>query len=36
MRKLYYDPTRYETYLDQLGISYPDVRAGRPGSGTER
>jgi aminobenzoyl-glutamate utilization protein B len=36
MRKFYYDPTLYDTYLDQLGISYPDVRAGRPGSGTER
>jgi aminobenzoyl-glutamate utilization protein B len=28
MRKFYYDPTRYETYLDQLGIKYPTVRTG--------
>jgi aminobenzoyl-glutamate utilization protein B len=26
MRKLYFDPTRYKTYLDQLGITYPTVR----------
>jgi aminobenzoyl-glutamate utilization protein B len=26
MREFYYDPTRYETYLDQLGIEYPTVR----------
>jgi aminobenzoyl-glutamate utilization protein B len=26
MRKYYYDPTRYKTYLDQLGITYPTVR----------
>jgi aminobenzoyl-glutamate utilization protein B len=27
MRKYYYDPTRFPTYLDQLGIKYPTVRA---------
>jgi aminobenzoyl-glutamate utilization protein B len=27
MRKYYYDPTKYKTYLDQLGIKYPTVRA---------
>jgi len=27
MRRLYYDPTKYKTYLDQLGIAYPTVRA---------
>jgi len=27
MRKHYYDPTRYKTYLDQLGIAYPTVRS---------
>ena len=27
MRKFYYDPTRYKTYLEQLGIKYPTVRA---------
>jgi aminobenzoyl-glutamate utilization protein B len=26
MRKYYYDPTKYKTYLDQLGITYPTVR----------
>ena len=26
MRKYYYDPTRYKTYLEQLGIKYPTVR----------
>lgn len=27
MEPLYYDPTRYETYLDQLGIAYPNLPA---------
>ncbi len=27
MRKYYYDPTRYKTYLEQLGIKYPDARS---------
>ncbi len=27
MRKYYYDPTRYSTYLEQLGIKYPTVKA---------
>jgi aminobenzoyl-glutamate utilization protein B len=26
MRKYYYDPARYSTYLEQLGIQYPTVR----------
>src|SRR5688572_18151650 len=26
MRKYYYDPTKFPTYLDQLGIKYPTVR----------
>jgi aminobenzoyl-glutamate utilization protein B len=26
LRKLYYDPTKYGTYLEQLGITYPTVR----------
>jgi aminobenzoyl-glutamate utilization protein B len=26
MRPYYYDPTKYRTYLDQLGIAYPTVR----------
>jgi aminobenzoyl-glutamate utilization protein B len=25
-RKFYYDPTKYKTYLEQLGITYPTVR----------
>jgi aminobenzoyl-glutamate utilization protein B len=29
MRKYYYDPTKYTTYLDQLGITYPTVRQGQ-------
>jgi aminobenzoyl-glutamate utilization protein B len=30
MRKYYYDPTKYKTYLEQLGIKYPTVRASSP------
>jgi aminobenzoyl-glutamate utilization protein B len=26
MRPYYYDPSRYDTYLEQLGIEYPTVR----------
>jgi aminobenzoyl-glutamate utilization protein B len=26
MRQYYYDPSKYKTYLDQLGIKYPTVR----------
>jgi aminobenzoyl-glutamate utilization protein B len=26
LEKYYYDPTKYKTYLDQLGIKYPTVR----------
>jgi aminobenzoyl-glutamate utilization protein B len=26
MRKFYYDPSRYGTYLEQLGITYPTVK----------
>jgi aminobenzoyl-glutamate utilization protein B len=26
MKKTYYDPTKYKTYLEQLGIQYPTVR----------
>jgi aminobenzoyl-glutamate utilization protein B len=26
MKKYYFDPTKYKTYLDQLGIKYPTVR----------
>ena len=27
LRPFYYDPAKYKTYLDQLGIKYPTVRA---------
>jgi aminobenzoyl-glutamate utilization protein B len=27
MRKYYYDPTKYRTYLEQLGIKYPVVKS---------
>jgi aminobenzoyl-glutamate utilization protein B len=30
MKKYYYDPTRYSTYLEQLGIKYPTVRTTPP------
>jgi aminobenzoyl-glutamate utilization protein B len=30
MKKYYYDPSRYKTYLDQLGIKYPTVRTSTP------
>jgi len=26
MRKYYFDATRYQTYLEQLGVAYPAVR----------
>ncbi|QHT71137.1 amidohydrolase [Rhodocytophaga rosea] len=26
MKKYYYDPSKYKTYLDQLGIKYPTIR----------
>jgi aminobenzoyl-glutamate utilization protein B len=26
MKKYYYDPTKYGSYLEQLGIQYPTVR----------
>ena len=29
MKKYYYDPSKYKTYLEQLGIKYPTVRHGR-------
>ncbi len=30
MKKYYYDPKKYPTYLQQLGITYPTVRATVP------
>ena len=26
LKKFYYDPSRYKTYLEQLGITYPTVK----------
>jgi aminobenzoyl-glutamate utilization protein B len=28
MKPFYYDPTKFDTYLDQLGIEYPTIRKG--------
>jgi aminobenzoyl-glutamate utilization protein B len=25
LKKFYYDPSRYSTYMEQLGITYPTV-----------
>lgn len=36
MRKFYYDPSKYNTYLEQLGISYPTVRLRPPASEEKR
>jgi aminobenzoyl-glutamate utilization protein B len=36
MRKFYYDPSKYDTYLDQLGVDYPSSRDGLPVSGIGR
>ena len=33
LQKYYYDPAKYKTYLDQLGIKYPTVKAEQPKSG---
>ncbi len=30
LQKFYYDPTKYKTYLEQLGITYPTVRTKTP------
>jgi aminobenzoyl-glutamate utilization protein B len=30
MKELYYDPSKYDTYLQQLGITYPTVRPAAP------
>ncbi|HLK70043.1 MAG TPA: amidohydrolase [Bryobacteraceae bacterium] len=33
MKDMYYDPSKYDTYLEQLGIKYPTVRTTPPPSG---
>ena len=35
MKKYYFDPTKYKTYLEQLGIQYPTVREVGRGVGPE-
>ena len=35
MRPYYYDPTKYKSYLEQLGIKYPTVRTTPPAAKTE-
>ena len=30
LKKYYYDPARYKTYLEQLGIKYPTVKTANP------
>jgi aminobenzoyl-glutamate utilization protein B len=35
MRKHYYDPTKYKTYLEQLGIEYPTVRTDSTSPGND-
>jgi aminobenzoyl-glutamate utilization protein B len=32
LKPYYFDPTRYKTYLEQLGITYPTVREAAPAS----
>ena len=34
MRKYYYNPDKYDTYLEQLGIKYPTIREGATQSGS--
>jgi aminobenzoyl-glutamate utilization protein B len=34
LKKLYYDPSKFSTYLEQLGITYPTVRTPSTGSGS--
>ena len=29
LKALYYDPSKYDTYLDQLGIAYPQLHKPR-------
>ena len=36
MKPFYYNPDKYDTYLDQLGIKYPTVRPGSSGTGDSK
>ena len=33
MEKFYFDETKYDTYLEQLGVDYPEIN--RPGNDKE-
>jgi len=35
MKAFYYDPSKYDTYLEQLGITYPTVRKDSGGAGSK-
>src|ERR1043166_3418364 len=35
MQKLYYDPSKYSTYLEQLGIKYPTVKTADTGGSAD-
>jgi aminobenzoyl-glutamate utilization protein B len=35
MKPYYYDPAKYNTYLEQLGIKYPTVRSSPPAGGQQ-
>jgi aminobenzoyl-glutamate utilization protein B len=35
MKAFYYDPSKYDTYLEQLGITYPTVRKDSGGAGSQ-
>jgi aminobenzoyl-glutamate utilization protein B len=28
LEKYYFDPSKYDTYLEQLGIAYPTIKEG--------
>jgi len=36
LEKLIYDPTKYDSYLQQLGVTYPTVKTDTTGGATER
>lgn len=36
MKKYYYDPSKYNTYLEQLGIQYPTIRTNQKAKETQK
>ena len=36
MKALYYDSSKYDTYLEQIGVKYPTVRPAAPGSNAQK